>query len=216
MPRAEQRTLQGQPNARAAILAAAIDLFAEHGYGGASLQRVAERAGIRKASIFHHFESKADLADEAFEGVRQQLLECLAPLRGNGEPGRHQLIEMIERSIVFCTAHRSSARLGMRLFVDDLAGAAGARRDEPRESYVEIFTVLGQWLSGARHAGLVRPMSVRVAILLVLGTLLIVPATAHDAAADVLGDPWAPATVRAWKREMTAYLLGALGVEQPA
>lgn len=203
-----------QTNAREAILAAAIDLFAEHGYRGASLQQVAERAGIRKASIFHHYASKADLADHAFESVRQQLLQCLAPLRRPGPPSREQVVDLIGGSIALCTTHRSSARLGMRLFVDDLAGAAGARGDEPRESYVEIFTILGDWLTRARRAGRVRPMSVRVAILLVLGTLLMVPATAHDAAADVLGDPWAPATLRAWKRELTAYLLGALGFEE--
>lgn len=69
-----------QPNARKPILAAAIELLAEHGYGGASLKRVADRVGIRKASVFDYFDSKPDLAEQAFETVRQQLLDCLAPL----------------------------------------------------------------------------------------------------------------------------------------
>ena len=138
-------------NARGAILSAAIDLFAEQGYGGASLHRVAEQAGVRKASSFHHFESKANLADPAFERVRQQFIVCFAPLRPGDPPSRAQRVAMIESAIGFAATHRSSARLGMRLFVDDLAGPAGARSTTPKESYVAIFEIrLASALAGAK------------------------------------------------------------------
>ncbi|WP_427884849.1 TetR/AcrR family transcriptional regulator [Kribbella sp. GL6] len=46
---------------RAAILDAAADLFLETGYDGTSLARVAERAGVSKATLFKQFPTKAEL-----------------------------------------------------------------------------------------------------------------------------------------------------------
>jgi AcrR family transcriptional regulator len=40
------------------IIAEATRLFAERGYEGASMGDLAERVGLRKASLFHHFASK--------------------------------------------------------------------------------------------------------------------------------------------------------------
>ena len=40
------------------ILAAAGSLFAEHGFDAVSMNAVAERAGVSKANVFHHFGSK--------------------------------------------------------------------------------------------------------------------------------------------------------------
>ncbi|MCD2443356.1 TetR/AcrR family transcriptional regulator [Agromyces sp. SYSU K20354] len=46
---------------RAAILDAATDLFLEFGYDRTSLARVAERAGVSKATLFKQFPTKAEL-----------------------------------------------------------------------------------------------------------------------------------------------------------
>lgn len=43
------------------ILAAAKDLFAEAGFNAVSMNAIAERAGVSKANIFHHFKSKNEL-----------------------------------------------------------------------------------------------------------------------------------------------------------
>ena len=46
----------------ARILDVAQELFQTRGYNGISYQDISDRVGIRKASIHHHFASKADLA----------------------------------------------------------------------------------------------------------------------------------------------------------
>src|SRR5271156_1558165 len=43
---------------REEILDEATQLFAERGYEGTSMADLAERVGLRKASLFHHFTSK--------------------------------------------------------------------------------------------------------------------------------------------------------------
>ena len=53
------------------IVAEATRLFAERGYEGASMGDLAERVGLRKASLFHHFPSK----DVLYATVLSELLK---------------------------------------------------------------------------------------------------------------------------------------------
>ena len=48
-------------NAKEAILAAARKTAQAHGYGGLSYRDLAAEVGIKAASIYHHFDSKAEL-----------------------------------------------------------------------------------------------------------------------------------------------------------
>lgn len=58
------------------ILATATRLFAERGYEGASMGDLAERVGLRKASLFHHYASK----DELYCAVLERLVGALGQL----------------------------------------------------------------------------------------------------------------------------------------
>ena len=56
------------PACDAAILHAARDLFAEGGYAAVSIEGVAARAGVGKASIYRRYSTKAELVVEAIRG----------------------------------------------------------------------------------------------------------------------------------------------------
>ncbi|BDU19422.1 TetR/AcrR family transcriptional regulator [Dyella sp. GSA-30] len=49
-------------NSRDRILDVATKIAQAHGYGGLNLRTLAEEVGIKAASLYHHFPSKADLA----------------------------------------------------------------------------------------------------------------------------------------------------------
>jgi AcrR family transcriptional regulator len=52
---------------RSRIVAAALDVFAERGYKGASLAQIAERVGITQQAVLYHFKSKDQLLVAALE-----------------------------------------------------------------------------------------------------------------------------------------------------
>ncbi len=58
---AKPRSRLSAPERRERILAAATEVFAEHGYAGASMGEIARRAGVVASVIYDHFGSKADL-----------------------------------------------------------------------------------------------------------------------------------------------------------
>ncbi|MCD6309757.1 MAG: TetR/AcrR family transcriptional regulator [Candidatus Eremiobacteraeota bacterium] len=60
------------------ILNAALELFAQHGYHGTSLQAIADLAGVNKALLFYYFKNKANLFDQAFQAPQREFLDKLA------------------------------------------------------------------------------------------------------------------------------------------
>ena len=83
---------------RAAILDAAEAVFAEQGFAATRLGEVAERVGIRRASIVYYFRDKTELYDavlgEVFGGLRESLEGALlgrgtlrSASRGPSRPG---------------------------------------------------------------------------------------------------------------------------------
>ena len=81
-----------------AILDAAVHLFSEHGYDGVSMRRIAQAAGVSKANIYHHFDSKQALYFAIMRRSAEELsllLETLAEGKGS----------FMQRLQVFAGAH---------------------------------------------------------------------------------------------------------------
>jgi AcrR family transcriptional regulator len=58
---------------RAALVAAARALFAEHGYNDVGTERVAQAAGVTRGALYHQFADKADLFAAVLEAVEIDL-----------------------------------------------------------------------------------------------------------------------------------------------
>lgn len=58
---------------RSALLQAALELFAENGFNGASTALIAKRAGVATGTLFLYFKTKEDLIRELFREVRAQI-----------------------------------------------------------------------------------------------------------------------------------------------
>ena len=59
-----------RPTVDQAILQAALELFIEHGVAGASIEKIARRAGVAKTSIYRRWSSREALLAQAIEVFR--------------------------------------------------------------------------------------------------------------------------------------------------
>src|ERR687893_1318670 len=82
-----QRKRLSAEDRRAAILDAALETFARRGYNGASIDEIAQAAGISKALIYEHFPSKKDLHVSLLERHTQEIFVRLAQTADTDEPG---------------------------------------------------------------------------------------------------------------------------------
>jgi AcrR family transcriptional regulator len=59
---------------RAAVVAAAVELFAEKGYAATTIDAVAAQARVAKGGVYHHFANKAELFEATFIAMEERLL----------------------------------------------------------------------------------------------------------------------------------------------
>ena len=79
-----------------AILGAALDLMAEHGVGGLTVDAVAARAGVGKQTIYRHWGSRARLVHDAIACANDPLEEPdTGSLRGDLEALVAQLVRFL-------------------------------------------------------------------------------------------------------------------------
>ncbi|MGN8112404.1 TetR/AcrR family transcriptional regulator [Paraburkholderia sp. 22098] len=78
---------EGGSNSRENILAAATKVAGAHGYGGLNFRDIAAEVGIKAASIYHHFPTKAELGAEVAKRYAEQFAVMLdARLSATGDP----------------------------------------------------------------------------------------------------------------------------------
>ncbi|MGQ0566956.1 MAG: TetR/AcrR family transcriptional regulator [Gemmobacter sp.] len=64
---------EGEERRREALIAAALDLFAEGGEAAATVRAIADRAGVTPGLIRHYFSSKEDLVRAAYAAVMDRM-----------------------------------------------------------------------------------------------------------------------------------------------
>lgn len=130
------------------ILKAASILMVERGYSAFSYADISEAVEIRKASIHHHFPTKADLVAAVLKAHRERLVQGTELLDQQIEDPLKRLQAYVEywdgcirsRTVPFCIAA--------------LLGAELPSLPEPVQAEVRLhFIALGEWLERTLKAG---------------------------------------------------------------
>ena len=85
-PRARGPVAEGV-TPRDGVLAAAAELFTRQGYGATTTRAIAERAGLRQASMYHYFAGKEDILAALLEGTVRPSLDLALALVGDTAAG---------------------------------------------------------------------------------------------------------------------------------
>jgi len=108
------RHTQSASPGRQEILAAALDLFAEHGFDGVSMNAIACRAGISKANVFHHFGSKDALYVETMQHACAAFVPVLEGLEESARAHGERLRRFIRDDVGQMFSDPDRARLILR------------------------------------------------------------------------------------------------------
>jgi TetR/AcrR family transcriptional repressor of uid operon len=126
---------------RAAIMRAAAEVFAECGFSGTAVTKIAQRAGVTLGAMYFHFESKEALAREV---VRQQPERVIPPIESEGLQHAadvtltwaHQVlrdpyllagVRLVMEQELFISSEWNSHRQWTQVVMQDLAVALGRR-----------------------------------------------------------------------------------------
>lgn len=110
---------------RKAILDAAEELFSAHGYEGASLDAIGEKADIQGTAILYHFPSKQELYEATLNRLFSPLLENLSEMLAGPDPVDLRLESAVEAIVNYAADHPNAPRLLLR----ETASPGGAARE---------------------------------------------------------------------------------------
>jgi AcrR family transcriptional regulator len=99
---------------RSAILDSALEVFSRRGYNGASIDEIAQAAGISKALIYEHFPSKKDLHVSLLERHTQDIFVALARTADTDEPGEVRLRKGVDAFLLWVEDNPAAFRLLFR------------------------------------------------------------------------------------------------------
>ena len=120
---------------RQRILDSAAEVFAEHGYSGASMRDIAGRLGITKAALYYHFCSKEDLLEGLVNPVMDALLGFVETVESGRLPAEEVLRSYLDMTI--------DGIPGLHpLMIDPGARAAIGVRFRPQELHRRIEAAL--------------------------------------------------------------------------
>jgi AcrR family transcriptional regulator len=148
------------------LLVAAAQVFLQHDFGAASMELVRQQAGVSNGSLYHHFPTKAQLADALYAWTLRDFHAAqLAPIRGRAS-AQNGVKGMVRAYIDWVAANPERARLLHHLKREGaLVGGPG----EWEQANTEVFTVLRAWVQRQTEAGELRPMPLSVWMAVVFG-----------------------------------------------
>lgn len=96
---------------REVIEQAALEVFAERGYHGASVDEIARRSGVTPPVVYDHFASKLDLHKRLLERTRDELLEMWREHLAGDEPAEERIPRALDAWASYVQEHPYAPRM---------------------------------------------------------------------------------------------------------
>lgn len=187
-----------------AILTAAEAVFAEHGFGGATMAAIAAKAGVPKPNVHYYFPTKETLYRAVVERVLIAWLEAAASFDTSEDPA--------DALTSYIGAKMDLARsmpLGTQIWASEIMRGAPVIQDF-------LDTTLTQWVRSRASAvrrwiaeGKLRPIEPRVLFYMIWATTQQYANAAHEIA-TLEGGPLDDEAFERAKRQVVETILGGV------
>jgi AcrR family transcriptional regulator len=138
-----------EPNARARLVGAALDLFTEQGYDSTTVSQIADRAGLTKTTFFRHFPDKREVLF-AGQGTHSGILaDAIAAAPGPATP-----LEAVTAGLDALTASFTPAQ---REFGPKLVAVIAANRELEERATFKRASLAAAMADALRKRGVPDP-----------------------------------------------------------
>ncbi len=135
------------------VLRAAAEIFSSVGYDAASISAIAERAGVSKANIFHHFKSKAALYQEVLKHACRSFSDAIDAASRLEDDGAARLRAYARQRLCDYIEDPMASRLVLRALTSDVADAD---IQPVRDDFAASFHRLVELIRAGQSAGQLR------------------------------------------------------------
>ena len=132
-------------NTKQEILEAALDLFSVQGFEATSVSQIADAVGIRKASLYSHFENKQAVLDELVQEVLKQYEKHSLFARADWEKDAGNLpqtsddaVKMIQGQIRYILHDHSISRARKMLVIEQFRNPEIAKL-QTKQNYSDVM-----------------------------------------------------------------------------
>lgn len=158
---------------RAALMAAATELFAERGFSGARTEEIARRAGVNKAMINYHFGGKGALYETILVSSLTRITDRLRGLVSSNLPARDLLRALLD---TLADLHRSRPALSAMTLREAMSGGQHLS-DEALPHFIKVFGMVREIVDRGIREGAFRPVDPLLTHLTILGSVMFFFAT---------------------------------------
>jgi TetR/AcrR family transcriptional regulator len=140
-----------QQKNREVILDAALEVFSLHGFRGATLDQIAEVAGLSKPNLLYYFPSKEEVHTALLTGLLDTWLDPLRAMDPKGDP-LQEILAYVRRKLDLSRDYPRESRLFAGEILQGAPRMRAAIEGDLRRLVTEKATVLTGWMDDGRIA----------------------------------------------------------------
>lgn len=193
------------------ILDEATRLFAERGYEGTSMADLAERVGLRKASLFHHFASKETL----YAAVLERLVQAVGAAMMKAVVQTGSFTERLDNLSDAITVVLGEQPYAARLLIREVMDWGPVVRDTLAQTMMTVLDAANQFVKGGQAEGTFVDVDAKQLIISVAGVHFMPFAIGGIVQRYIGADPANPEFVETRRKAVREHIRHLVLVKKP-
>ncbi|MDQ2088845.1 TetR family transcriptional regulator C-terminal domain-containing protein [Marimonas arenosa] len=151
MQQPARTTTRIQRKNTAVILEAALEVFSAHGFRGATVDQIAQAAGLSKPNLLYYFPSKEAIHTALLDGLMETWLDPLRALDEDGDP-LAEILGYVRRKLEMSRDYPRESRLFANEIIQGAPRIGPALSGELKQLVDEKAEIIHRWIADGKIA----------------------------------------------------------------